>query len=472
MKKIFAVLFVVALIFTVSCAEKSSETVPENDMNDTGKLTGYECIIVQHTQVDNSALSQMSEGNPLGYPANTTLADDVAKRIADIEEKYECTVTLKYESTSTSTIAATALIGDYYGEAIFSGSHDVTHTLMKNLILYPLEEIDEIKITDVDMWGGANVIEVHAQNGHAYAVCPMNWLYKQPRSISIFVINNMLEKQYGVTNPREYIENGNWTWESLETTLREHTVVDGENTVYGLACRFFDFIKLAVLGNGCRGTYKNSDGQIVFDYTSDKALEGFQWVKDVVLEYGDCFEYGTKGECDWPHTTSSFIAGKSMMDLTSPSVLYTQLIYEVDEFSVIPFPTGPSGTYGEWPSVLESADSFSIFYNAKEPEACATVLYALCQPLDSYGSRDGMIDYLASNVVFDELDAEVLVNAHKNGKYSYWWGRDTDSFWRAFQDGAILTKSITEIFQKKSHMLDVIVEDLMAPNCGIEDWFE
>lgn len=467
MRKILIPVMSVLLVFLLVCCSASGESFSElsYDDSETLSLEGYTCRIKQHTSNDQPTLSNMGDGNPFGFISSTVSADEALERIREIEDKLSCTIVLNAVDTGSNAIAFDIISGGYQGEIIYTASQSVSTELKNMGALYPLDHISTLDLSD-PKYGGPNVHECHALDGLVYGVCPINWLYKQPRTIGVFVFNNELGNRYGLANPTEYLETGTWSWAAIEEVLVSHTIDDGSMSYTALACRFFDFIKMAVFGNGCEICYYDQGGNLKTDITGDNALEAYEWCKKLATEFGDCFTYGTRN-IDWAETTAALIDETSMISLTANSIVYENFIWEMNDTTMMPFPNGPKAEYGSWSSIIEASDSFAVYLTAKEPDAGGLIITMLSDGLKSTPDYDALCQYMADSVLNNIQDARILMDLYKYGRYSYWNGTNVDEYWRGFVDGQIVNKSISQLIGSKESVLMNILEKNVAPNIVI-----
>ena len=314
---------------------------------------------------------------------------------------------------------------------------------------------------------------MNAVNGHIYAVSPISWMYKQPRALELLVFNDDLMKKYATPDPKEFIENGTWNWDAFETVIAESSNADGDNSVYSLAARGMDVVKLLAYGNGVRLAYETENGYAT-DFGADNLIEAVQFYYDLREKYTDNF---TPDMGDWPDIIEAFtVEQNSVACLTAASILYNDIVYEVQNYSVAPFPTGPKGEYGKWPSAIEATESFSVFYTALDPEADFAIIDMLCEPFTGFETEQDRFEYLSSNVVYTYEDAEYAMNTYKNGTYTYWTFSDNsdngfDDLWRAgFAKGAIDgddPRSIAVVLEELKDIYPALIEDYMVPNFPI-----
>ncbi|MBO5299085.1 MAG: hypothetical protein J6B51_03295, partial [Clostridia bacterium] len=110
MKKVIAILLCIVFTLTImSCAVSEEEIAPEYDSTVSGNID-----LLGKTFVYGMVASYFFEGSDstLGYINNTEFADLAAKRLNDVEQKYNCTIEVQYDSDVGKTAYYTVSTGD------------------------------------------------------------------------------------------------------------------------------------------------------------------------------------------------------------------------------------------------------------------------------------------------------------------------------------------------------------------------
>ena len=458
-----------------SCAQTANLMDFLQGETDGLSLDGFICTIGMSVHSDGTGVV-INENNPFGYKENTDLSDAVLNRISDIETSEGCDIVLSVMQDSLELLAIKLMADNVQQDVLYSPSHK----LMKHqAVAGYLEVVDEygeyIDYKNTEKYGTANIQEMNAVNGHIYAVSPISWMYKQPRALEILVFNDDLMKKYATPDPKEFIENGTWNWEAFEEIIAKSHTVDNDRNIYSLASRGMDIVKLLAYGNGVKLAYKTDDGYGT-DFGADNMIEAAQFYYDLREKYTESF---TPDMGDWVHVIDAFtVKQNSVACLTAASVLYNDIVYKVQNYSVVPFPTGPKGEYGKWPSAIEATESFSVFYPALDPEANFKIIDMLCEPFEGFATEDERLEYLYSNVVYTREDAEYAMQTYKNGTYTYWTFNDSadndlDILWRrGFAQGAIDgddPRSISVVLDELKKIYPALIEISIVPNFPVHE---
>ena len=412
-----------------------------------------------------------------GYKATTVLNDAVMKRISDIESALNCDISAGTNTYSSDVLFSKYISGDVGFEAMYATNDN--QSLMGAAsygILMPVEDYgDYIDYLNTEKYGAANIVEANSYKGSIYGVTPLYWVHNEPVSIGLVCFNMGLVDKYGKTAPREFYENDEWTWDTMERIISDYYVIDGDNTVYSLAARSIDLLKLAAMGNGVKYADVEPDGSAMKTLFSEKMSEACDWYNHLVSEYYNHFALAMDTHIySWAHVSEHFsFIQDSMACITSPNVLFNTIVYEVKKYSLLPFPSGPKGVYGEWPAVLEGASTFSVFGTAKEPELAFKIIDMLAEPFDDYKTQDQIIDYLTTNVLYSREDTEIVLASKENGQYTY-WPQGIGFIGSLYVDlvDETLTSTHTEVLERNKLILESYLNEYVLPNMAIYDLYE
>ena len=468
-----AIASVLSLSAATACAQES--TLLSFIESGTGKtdFDGYVCKLGQSTQSDSTGMI-IDENNPFGYKENTGLADAALSRLAEVEKELNCKIELSLIEVSLQVLSAQLLADSVKQEILYSPSHALMHRTAEAGYLEKVNEYrDYIDFTNTEKYGAVNIQEMNAFDGDIYAVSPVTWMYKQPRALELIVINDDLRAQYNTPDPKEYIENGNWTWESFEKFIAGSSYKSDDKVVYSMATRGFDLAKLLAYGNGFRLAYETADGYGT-DFGADNFMEAAQFYYDLRAKHQDKF---TPDMGDWVDVNEAFMdLQNSVSCITAASILYNDIVYKVQNYSIAPFPTGPKGEYGKWPSAIEATESFSVFRTGEHPSENFTIIDKICEPLEGFETEEDRFQYLSTNVVYTIEDAEYAMNIYKNGIYTNWTVTDSaengfDDLWRAgLADGAVDgddPRSISVVLDELKDIYPALIEEYIVPNFPI-----
>ncbi|MBR5314034.1 MAG: hypothetical protein IKU45_01315 [Clostridia bacterium] len=477
-KKVLALMLVLSFCLGVlsACGGEAVELLDFAYDNSAENMDGYVFTLMQ-TSASDSSSGKLSNENIFGYLTNTTFADAVRKRIDEVEEKYNCSIEINTTDYDGKLLVSMVIADTIKYEAMYSSCHEYTMDAAASRALLPLSDYaDYIDIGNEDKYGTPNVFEINSYKGEMYGLTPISWVYKDPRAIGLLVFNMEYVGQYGLRDPREFLESETWNWDALEYVIKNCYVKEADKEIYALAARPFDFAKLLAMSNGMKLAYYGEDGTVKSDFDSNKMTEAMDMYGHLVQEYSDHFKFkNTSDSANWPEIRESFCDDQdSMVCVTAPNVLFYDIIYEVNEFAVMPFPTGPSRNYGEWASALEAAECFSVFSTAKEPEYAFTLIDGIAEPLEGYETKDLIADFLGELALYNKSDADVVLNLYRYGEYTYWSedeGFNLDSMYKTAARNAG-SKAPSEVIGTYGAKVDQYIKEYIAPNLAVYDYFE
>ncbi|MBQ6053527.1 MAG: hypothetical protein IJL30_09640 [Clostridia bacterium] len=446
MKKLTSVIIlIIALLAVCSCAQKEQEefllefdTLQSSEVTD---LNGYECPIVQDYDIDH----------PFQYPVGTLMGDMYLQRLKDISNEYNCDITVQtIQGNETARIASNLYVGE------IACSHS-PHNPAKDGLYYPLDVLkDYLDYTNAEKFGSPGILEQGMFDGIPYTVSPVSWPGKQKLyAYNIFAVNEDTVSKYGLTDPREYVERGEWTWETFEKALPDYQVVDGEytSTAMNLTWTILDFVMM----NGVDYISVSDDGNVAPSLDSQNVIDAFDWCSKLLANHADIISY--LGHYDM---VAGFINGNITLAQTSFSHMINEMIYDVDNYGAIPFPCGPNGTYGEWVNAYSGADSMAIWVNAKKPEAAAVIIDRIFEPFEGYETPDELQNY-ASTIFYDRRDVELFTTFMKYSRWNYY----TLGIWDYFSsatDWAKRGKTGAEIVDRFADAVNERVKQYVKPN--------
>ncbi|MBQ2915716.1 MAG: hypothetical protein IJE51_02890 [Clostridia bacterium] len=463
-KRITAFLISAILMLSVltACGETATLIPFTTETSAELNLNGYKLNVADY--ISSKGFTFMS------YKENTNLYDAAIQRFSDVEDELNCEINMIETDYQITDLISMLLAGNVKYEA-FYGSHGDLHDIAQGDLVIPASDYpDIIDVRNYDKYGTPSIQECNSYNGKIVILSPVSWLYRQPSALELLVFNMDHVNRFGKTDPREFLENGTWNWDALEHVISDYYIKEDESEIYSLVCRGFDMLKLLCLGNGVSFTYKDSDGNVKSDFGQPNMLEAIDFYGRLENEYSD--RYLDKDS--WEYLVESFVElQNSMACLTAAWQLYEDISYEVKNYSVLPFPTGPQGEYGIWPSAVEGMQGFEVLNGCDEPEFAFRIIDMICEPLDGYETEEARLEFLTSNVLYDIQDAEIVMNTHKNGTYSYWKAEignfQPDTLWREIAKN---NRPASEVIDMYSNLFNQAIEEYMTPNLEISKYFE
>lgn len=439
-------------VFTLCSCQLSGE---EEFLDDFSKgsdmkidLSGYQCSIIQSYDLEH----------PFQYPLDTLLSDLYLARLNDISKDWNCNVFLSPSSGSGGYLEFT--INMIYGGlhvAEIACTHQPSN-LVRAGVLHPLDVLrDYLDYMDSSKFGSLGMLEMGMLNGVPYTVSPIAWPGKQASyAYNIFAVNENLISRYGKTDPRDFVENGNWTWATFSDILPEYQINDGSFSATAMNATWMFTLEAAFM-NGADYIAVDDAGRPYSALDSVNITEALDWVSSLFTEKADCISFLGHYEM-----VDAFINGTVVLAQTSFTHMINEMIYDVDNYGVVPFPCGPRGTYGQWRSAFSDFDSMGIYVNANEPEAAAMIIDRMFEPFEGYETLSDIEGY-AYNIFYDRRDVELFTTYLQYARWNYWTVGVTDFFSNA-KSLAIKGASSAEIISRYKESTDVKIEQYVFPN--------
>lgn len=237
--------------------------------------------------------------------------------------------------------------------------------------------------------------------------------------------NKTLFDQYGVKTPREYYEEGNWTWDAFrEVGMAMTGDTDGDGVTDAFGFGWWDCFYIQLLTtNGVTCLDFGEDGTVSSNYLSPEALETFTFLQNA---------YSTDGFIQYPdgdNFQTAFKNGKLAMTAEygfSAITTYNTGDYEIDW---APLPTGPSGEANVCSGAI---NGYGIPVTSANPEGAAAFIRMAFELQQEYNDRERVAAY-------GEADNERMNTLAKNMMYvpigieKFWDANYT--LYRGFLDG-------------------------------------
>ena len=442
---VFALIFAFVLC---ACGQTEEEIVPEYEATAGGSdLDGF---------VATWGWSGAEGDTVFGFIPGTANEDRVLQRKKYVEKSLNCAITLYY-----GDILNTLRAGIMSGSQLLDLLEGETYSMVVDVRAGNLAGLSSlIDAKNIEKWGTPNMLQSVIWKNDLFGVVPFAWpdlVYSSTGHV--IAVNENIVSKLALEDPREYLENGTWTWDRLEECLTAYTFSDGGNIIYGMRTSPSYFAMNMMLSNGVAlSVYEN--GQVVcgaYTQAGKVALERAKTIYQVT--HSDCFVPNVLGG-----DPEGFINGNFTMYAawTSDFLKNTSsIMYRLDNVGILPFPPGPDAKPGVYLSYHEGLpNTIAIPYNARDLEASAAILSAMLEPFDDLKTKDDIIDYMTDQIFFDRRDAEVIVNVTRNTEYG---------FFREGARGVIesvtnTTTPVSTLLESNESVYEQIVEEYMVPH--------
>lgn len=455
MRKAFLVMSIMLLVFAaVTACSAAPETyeIPDFDVSDGSEIpdfNGYSFVFVQEDCHD-------FPDSPFYYEPDSTFFDLLSVRIAQIESLYNCTLEFDaskgYGSNMYSLLRRCLASGLDFGDYGYGSSSNYNFTSAVDGLYLPMSYFsDYIDTTDSGKFGTPNLQECCMYKGVPHGVVPAALPLKLSAStIPLWVVNEKLIHTFGMVDPRDVYESGNWTLDYFEEHMADYSVSDGTSVKYPLLTDVTAWTCGYLGAYGCRFVY-DSNGKceslfrnpVLVDALT-RSIGSYHAHKDYIGTTGLDGFYGDDGV---------------LYDGLSREI--EDIAKKVDEFGVVPFPRSELVKDGRQNTYFGAIDTLSITATSKEPEAAAFILNELLDPFPGY-EANGIRDLLLKTTFFDVRDVEVYLNRYRSSCYNYHAVEGHSRFSVLFTIQRNVSPN--ELIQKNESCLDSIIEEYIMDN--------
>lgn len=467
---LFCILLAIIFVFA-ACAPQNQPNTTENPIpTEAGALVNgrgekrvdtMSGTIVKYL---HNLSNDETEGDFMSFLHGTNLCDIALKRKADIEERYDCTIEVSYSGATGDDIVAAIVgaraTGKSYTDIVDTESLGTQFKLCDGGCLYPLDEVkDYLNYEIEEKYGPANLLEATMRNSVPYMVTG----YSLPEHQNTcgnptLVFDVKLIKDNNLTDVREFYETGRWTFDFFENTyLPTYTIQVGERTIAAcVAPKPINVVNGAIYSNGAM-PYKESDGKYVNNLDSDEIIYAIDWVSRLIREKSDQLVIAG----NFSSSQQMVIGKNAFMALDEFANIFRVFAYNVEEFGIVPFPSGPSGKYGSNPS-LSSIRAYGITMGTESPESVAIVLSDLLETFEEYPNRESLREFYRG-MFFDDRDIDVFFTMSDNAR-SYYFSAGWSKFGTYAGDSINANKTAAEIVSAYKETFNEVVEKYISPN--------
>ena len=423
MKKIISIVIVLLVVFTLcSCGQQAEqEIIPDYSTEITGiDYRGAEFVFVQRNEEHSTGEEYF------GYVVNTEFADLAARRLKDVEDTYNVVIKLNTSGQGLSDlITSSSIAGLILYDAAQAESNTISG-LARAGYLYDITYLgDIIDYTNARKWGTKEDLKPMCWDGGLFGIIPAAWPMLKYRSIDgAMVVNETIISRLSQTDPRELVERDEWTWRTLEELMPVYDHInDAGDEVKALQTTIHWLFRTMHTTNGEPVIIKDDKGEFQLSLHSPLTFEAMQTAWN--WTFG---EFSTYVNIDlnnnWTSMLQAFLDGKSVLTLMNGTDLCgtdNSIVFNMDNFGVVPFPHGPNGTVENTGSTITTT-RFSTSIPAlcsKDPVMSAVLLNALYEPLPGYENEEDIVDYLRKQYFFDDRDVNNFVKMYDTILYNY-----------------------------------------------------
>lgn len=454
LKRILSLLLCVMTVLAAVACSEGVETIPEYSAElEENNLNGDDFILLQDYSYPQYILNA-------SYPRDSLYADYALAHVEKVKNTLNVNIEIKsagatYDVAAQNLVFACA-VGTRLGDIYFADMAGIITAALTDCF-YPINIEDGIiDLSDTVSYGTPNMIETMTFNSTPYAVIPNLWPNITPGIIYVIVVNNQMVRKAGLSDYREYVENGTWTWEGFADIIDKGTIVEGDSKVFGLGINPTDLAAMAIINNGVKLIVQNGDSYTT-ELTSPKTIEALAWAQSLMIEHSASINTSSHG---W---TTELQDGVSTMCLASNWYATNNLAFVLDDFAVLPFPTGPSAdSYDSWRAMIISHGGIAIPITTKDTYGASLIIRELCKPFEAFPDEASLKEYYAQNVYHDPRDAEWVWNLQQTCINHY----DRVGGWTVFTTfgASLTTKTPSEMIEANIGSFNNVLEKYIIPN--------
>ena len=268
--RITSMLIVIVLVFS-ACQAAAPETVPEYEFEVAeGDLGGFKAVF---------GWSGTEGESVLGFVADTANADIALQRKKDVEKDLNCSIEIFYDPDNIIGMLRGGVMSGAQPFDIMEGDGYHLVSDVRAGYLTGLKEL--IDYQNTDKWGTPNMLQSMLWNDNLYGVVPFAWpelVYRTPGHL--LAVNEDLITALAQPDPREYVENDQWTWDLFEDKLEEYTFNNNGTQVYALRCHLAYFSINFFLSSGV-ALSTIDHGKVVCGLYTDIGREAMQRAQEI-----------------------------------------------------------------------------------------------------------------------------------------------------------------------------------------------
>lgn len=460
---IITILYVMILL--LSCENNVTE-----DNKDTGKteetkvdLNGYEFTIIGHLR------DGLAEVTP--EYAYSVMGDNLLEHYKNIEESCNCKIIFGQPLAShVSFLQQATMTGDKGADILDVPLYDAV-TMYKAEYLKSLTEVTDDPYSG--KYGTKSQLEavtiLNVDDKDIFGFRAAYWGIPAPTFRHAVYFNPVILKNFIQPNPFELIEQKNWIWSTFEEIClavksEGNDPSDTNDDTYGTAYNptFFHFPLAAILSNGVKLAYfDEKTGLYKSGIDNPAIIEALEWGQNLVKNDTCRIISGSLKDGITDNVIAQFYQGQSafLVEYSVHGATDKQsLSYNMDEFSWIPFPVGPSGTYGEWASAVSWIDRYFVIPIGADTDALSQLLPILFEPFKVF-SENQWREVFAKNTFFNSESEKWFFDMYDNAKNDFYFALPT------FYNG----NAINQIMQGNKTPQEAISEIIEISQKDIDD---
>jgi ABC-type glycerol-3-phosphate transport system substrate-binding protein len=461
MKKIIVCLVSVFLIFiSISCTNEDVGEEPEVQEIPAKDMYGYEFIFKAMTDYETFFFPE---------PVESERGDKILARYKEASDKFNCNVNVSVEEgTLQSELIAAAASGVKYTDLVDTNAR----TIYENIEYFmPLNQLPGFNIED-EQWGPPKYLETAKLNGENYGFIAYNWGIPYPQYIgNLFFMPSVME-EFNLVNPQELYEQKAWTWDKFREYSAAMTVKGAtpEEDRYGFVISDeMKFPRAFIISNGGNAIqFDEAQNKYIYGLTDPKAQQALSFIKEM-LDQG--IGIHTKGDT-WAKAALMFKEKRTGFYEAFNKVCFVNaelhLASDLGEpYSWVPYPCGPSGTYGVSTAQFWFTARFlgvvNNFLDDDELENNSILINYIFSPLEGE-DKDSWKDQVKRRFFFDDQSFEYYIELFEGGStdfsaiaYDSVWNNIPNVYRQIFSGSKSVSEAVLGVADKVNAELDKLI---------------
>lgn len=403
LRLLLCLVLVLAMVMMAGCGTGGSDSSTGETGNDSGKET----------------IEIVSWWDETPVAGQDELADRKAKRLADVENKYN--VKFKY------TVLPADEISTKFTTEVLAGGSLGDFVTMRHYWAFPeyakkgflLNMSDYFDFSSDDNFNKDDT-KIATYDGDVYG-----FSMETMRVGDCIVFNKALFEKYNIPNPYDLYETGEWTWDYVLDIAKKLTIDgrDGTKELWGInSLDKYDVVELIVASHG--GTYVSYvNGAPKSDLTHTGTIKGIELAYKATYVDKVCEPYPSGA--DWDYALKQFMSGKTAMLITSSSSFDDLKANMSDKYGIMPLPLGEGQT--EYVNFIRERHMkvASHYADKARMEKLLPILYEYYTPFEDYSDIEKQNfeiytwDKESVNICLDLVKKQYIPEYYNFGS-SYW----------------------------------------------------
>lgn len=220
MKKILRTISIFLLIsmmtsFAACATLKEEEIAPEysSELSETDFMGANFSFFLNNSH-------QSTGEDYLGYLINTEFSDLAKERINEVEKTYNVEISIVTNRDINQTIQNETYAGQVSADAVQTSSQGLAGSIRAGFMHDLAALTDYLDYRDSEKWGNIETIKALCWDGGIFGVIPDAWpMLKYYSMDGPLIVNEDIIRYLNQTDPREFVETNEWTWDKFEELM-------------------------------------------------------------------------------------------------------------------------------------------------------------------------------------------------------------------------------------------------------------